>query len=585
MKNKKGFTLIELLAVIVILAIIALIATPLVLKYIDKAREGAKERSAESYIRAAETEIVANLLRDNTSLNTTCNVKSNGNLDCDGKEVTVSVKGTKPTGGYVTFDGKKVTNASLLYEDGNNINIDSNGNVTQSSNYKEAILYGADPVLKGELIPVIIESNGTVKKADITKEWYNYTNKEWANAVILFDEDNYKAGDEIDESAIKEYYVWIPKYSYRLWNVNSDNTNNVGKPIEIVFGSKATTTGENNGDMYLHPAFTNFNTQGIWVGKFETSYNEETFTDSTTFLTTNPNTSSTTEASNLIIKPNVRSLSNKNVSSLHTLLFNSHRDLNSHMMTNMEWGATAYLTYSIYGRCTSETCTEVTINNVNNGYLGATAKFTGQWQYGTTITGCAANSVSETYVSNADKCVNNYNSEKGYLASTTGNITGIYDMSGGTWEYVMGVLVQPDGTLFSGRHSTYNSGFKGIYGCPTCDSNTSGLTENTIGIDLPNEKYYNTYKNNNALSTDIWYDYSQGLLGDATKEIANTKANASSGDSGNWFNDYAYFATPTYPWFRRGGHYANGSGAGVFYFARYGGGAGSSGSARLVLAY
>ena len=37
--NKKGFTLIELLAVIVILAIIALIATPLVLKYIKKAEE------------------------------------------------------------------------------------------------------------------------------------------------------------------------------------------------------------------------------------------------------------------------------------------------------------------------------------------------------------------------------------------------------------------------------------------------------------------------------------------------------------------------------------------------------------------
>jgi type IV pilus assembly protein PilA len=46
MKNK-AFTLIELLAVIVILAIIALIATPIILGIIKDARENAKKRSAE----------------------------------------------------------------------------------------------------------------------------------------------------------------------------------------------------------------------------------------------------------------------------------------------------------------------------------------------------------------------------------------------------------------------------------------------------------------------------------------------------------------------------------------------------------
>ena len=40
MKNNKGFTLIELLAVIVILAIIALIATPMILGVIDTAKQG-----------------------------------------------------------------------------------------------------------------------------------------------------------------------------------------------------------------------------------------------------------------------------------------------------------------------------------------------------------------------------------------------------------------------------------------------------------------------------------------------------------------------------------------------------------------
>lgn len=52
--NKKGFTLIELLAVIVILAIIALIATPIILGIINDSRDSAKERSAELVISGVE---------------------------------------------------------------------------------------------------------------------------------------------------------------------------------------------------------------------------------------------------------------------------------------------------------------------------------------------------------------------------------------------------------------------------------------------------------------------------------------------------------------------------------------------------
>ena len=52
--NKKGFTLIELLAVIVVLAIIALIATPIVMNTIKTAQEGANARSVEGYMKAYE---------------------------------------------------------------------------------------------------------------------------------------------------------------------------------------------------------------------------------------------------------------------------------------------------------------------------------------------------------------------------------------------------------------------------------------------------------------------------------------------------------------------------------------------------
>lgn len=447
-----------------------------------------------------------------------------------------------------------------------------------NSLYKEEILNGADPVLKDNLIPVVISDDGIVTKANTKKEWYNYEDHKWANAVILKENGKIESDNTIKEESIKEYYVWIPKYSYKLWNVNSDNIANVKKPIEITFGSKAKTTGTSNGDTLIHPAFTNFNTNGIWVGKYEISYDEESYTNKDTFLIKNPNTSVTTDPTKLIVKPNVRSLTYKNVSSLFTLIKNSHTNLNSHMMTNMEWGATAYLTYSKYGRCTSETCTEVTINNINTGYYGSSAKFTGEWQYGPTITGCAGDTVSAGVISNSSDCTNKYNTAKGYLASTTGNITGIYDMSGGSWEYVMGVLEDSNGNLYSGNSSSYNSGFKGLYSSSTGGSNTTGL-------DFPDKKYYDSYKSSDAIGTDKWYIYTSGKLGDATKEIANTKANSSSGDSGLWFSDYARFATPTTPWFLRGGSWVYDTGAGVFLFSRDNGNASGSRSARSVLAY
>ena len=211
--------------------------------------------------------------------------------------------------------------------------------------------------------------------------------------------------------------------------------------------------------------------------------------------------------------------------------------------------------------------------------------FEGQWGYGTTITGCAADNIGDAVnsIRNLDK-INTYETEKGVLASTTGNITGIYDMSGGDWEYVMGVLGESNGTVFSGRDSIANSGFKGIYGCPTCDSNTTGITENIDGLDFPDSKYYNIYINNYNLSTDNWFDYTPGLLGDATKEVANTKINNQSGDTGNWFSDYSTFPVPIRPWIKRGGFWNNDAFSGIFAFYRNNGYSNPNNSTRAVLA-
>ena len=68
---KRGFTLIELLAVIVILAIIALIATPIILGIINDARTEAKERSAELVVTGVEYAVTQYMYKNEGKVPTT----------------------------------------------------------------------------------------------------------------------------------------------------------------------------------------------------------------------------------------------------------------------------------------------------------------------------------------------------------------------------------------------------------------------------------------------------------------------------------------------------------------------------------
>ena len=105
--KKRGFTLIELLAVIVVLAIIALIATPIVLNVIKDAEESAVLRSAENYMSAVENAIAsANMNESGTFKPTLCTINLDGNLNCDGLDydLAVDISGTYPIKGSIYFE-------------------------------------------------------------------------------------------------------------------------------------------------------------------------------------------------------------------------------------------------------------------------------------------------------------------------------------------------------------------------------------------------------------------------------------------------------------------------------------------------
>ena len=414
-----------------------------------------------------------------------------------GSSQTTSVNGNTSTGTITGFTFKFVV--SIGVDNTNVETLDTSG--------------ASEPILASNMIPVYYdESNSVWKKADAsntnkTNPWYSYNSTGeykgmWANVVTVTSTNrqtylNATPGTTISMDDITTMWVWIPRF-------NAVTPSNYNGGTKVSPGAIDITFVKQNEPAIDAFTFGNKELSGFWYGKYEVGG-----------TLASPCTNETCNVSNIVVKPNVTSLRSQTVSSFFFASRSMEQvgnsfgfvssEIDTHMSKNNEWGAVAYLTQSIHGRCTnSTTCSEVGINN-NSGYL----------------TGYGAPAGSNDSVTNGA-----YNTTLGKDASTTKNIYGIYDMSGGAYEYVMGVYTNTIG----------ESGFSS----------------------LPDTKYYNNY-------TETSY------TGHALTETKN------------WYSDSAGFVNSINPWFMRGGNYGNGTYAGVFYFSINDGNSYSNYSSRLVI--
>ncbi len=455
------------------------------------------------------------------------------------------------------------------------------------------------------LTPVTISEDGTITKVNNPEEedWYDYTNKKWANA----------------QSADGSLWVWIPRFAYNIEYTN-DTDKSQGGTINIEFlkertnetasGETAITSSDTNkktnGNQYvIHPAFQNGSSTGFqngewdeeipgfWVAKFEAGYvgeankietAKQTNIAYTTIkgitedgISSNNYYYGTKTAETKMTYPtfqaNRPSYNNISISDAFILCRNLTANGNpyhlqrvdSHLMKNSEWGAVVYLAWSQYGR----NGTEITINNVSANGTNMIYAVTG---YGGASVSAGAVIASLTDLL-AGTVVGNWATPQGQKANTTGNITGVYDISGGVWERTTGLISNGNSNLLTYGKSLLDN-TKVIY----TESGTKKVTENTGN----STKYVTIYPHDteydkNGVSGITLDTASQknfikntSIYGDAIRETTGSKAGTSETDwsTNAWKNDYAIFLGYTGSFTSRGGRWVGSTHAGAFAYDR-----------------
>lgn len=390
------------------------------------------------------------------------------------------------------------------------------------------------PQLLDGMTPVYWTDSGEEKQilGNVQQEWenwYDYSQQKWANAVTKDENGN-----------ITGYWVWIPRYEYKIQNPGTAEESEI-----LIKFIKTSQTTPDEGYTYIHPAFMDGTKNGFsngewdeeipgfWVAKYMAGFQASTMNESGTlqngddtviysdyYYTSNAdyisnaigqdlseNGYSSQKMSYPVFKPLTYTYNVISVGDCYTLsrqianktsfygLKNKQTD--SHLMKNSEFGVVAYLTHSVYGsNRLAITANNKIIEDTTKTICGATG-YSGEIPLGTN-------------------------------ASSTQNMSGVFDLAGCAYEYVSAYLSNNNQrlkkygesiTLYDEKSTKYTTAYQTV--------NTDTAAEN-----------YNVYKNFKALRK----------YGDA---IFETSESSDDESETSWQSGLSQFPRKSGPFFKR----------------------------------
>ena len=417
------------------------------------------------------------------------------------------------------------------------------------------------------------------------------------------------------------YWVYIPRYAYEVQRRDAVDAPVSPQNFDIVFQtanqkntpaptlstdsshidyrtsgiSRTYVANSDNTTWATNPAFTWGDTElnGIWVGKFET-------TGKISAPTVKPNQHAniseyignfylSAKSIGVNDPDNVGGGSSSTSSTGRPtleddLVQNSHNlsKATSHMLKNSEWGAITYLAHSKYGAGINTDLYRESNIQRNSAYPSSSADADGtSSRYG--ITGCGPAKANETsspstytdgtplsadVIESSTACSTDpelgakraYNGELGVLSSTTNTIYGVYGLSGGAGEYVMG-----NRTTSVSQTTSSTSYFETPAKSPYVD----------LYVATPNGPFGTNPQwpvGDSGSSSEYYYNYDvctfETCGGTATYETTTVQSVSSYSQS--WGGAGSYFVYSISPWFYRGS-YSSSRTASPFYTDRNGG--------------